>query len=138
MDNDMNDAWAELAHQATGRFEPTPIYDPECDTLTLFISDELSELQRIDRYLTLYRSLRTGEVTGCMVWNVRSRLMATVRDFNLGIEADSITLGLLLLAVPLADVAPDDWAGRPPGQVYRELIEPLSHVAGHIRIGVGS
>ena len=36
----------------------------------------------------------------------------------------------------LAEVAPDDWSARPPSRVYREVLEPLSHVAGHIRIGV--
>jgi hypothetical protein len=132
-DDDLIWTWEDLKAAHTGEFVVSPFYDPDTDTLTVYIRDEPSCRERIDRYLTVYREFQTGEVTGCDIKHVRRKLLATVRLFNIGIEPESLTLGVLLLAIPLADVPAEEWAQRPPSRVYRELVQPLTSAAGSMR-----
>jgi hypothetical protein len=132
--DDMIGDWADLAALATGRFEPTPFYDEEGDSLTLFVSDEESYGQDVHPYVMLYRSRHTGAVTGCHLRSVRRRLVTAMRSFHVGLDPDSITLGLLLLAVPMAEEAGS--GGTPADADYRAAILPLSQAAGGMRVRI--
>ncbi len=82
----------------------------------------------------LYRSLHTGAVTGCHLRCVRRRLVTAMRSFHVGLDPDSITLGLLLLAVPMA--VETGSGGAPPDADYRAAVLPLSRAAGGMRVRI--
>jgi hypothetical protein len=125
-------SWDNLKGAEVGPFRPTPHYDPDSDTLSLFVSDDESYRERIDKLLTVYRSFRTREVVGCHVKHVR-RILDTVHMFKLGIESRRIKIGLLLLGLPLASGA----SGLIfEGRNYEEIIRPITEHAGAEEITV--
>jgi hypothetical protein len=119
---------AELRKLKVGRFRPKPHYDPETDTLTLFVAPDEARRERVDKFLTVYRALGSNAVVGCHVKDVRSVLLKNVKAMHLGIEAKDITLSLLLYTAPLAS------DGGVASRVYREMLAPLSRIAGKVRI----
>lgn len=124
--------WDNLMDGPPGSFAPTPHYDPDSDSLSLFIAEDESYRERIDKLLTVYRSFRTREVVGCHVKHVR-RILDTVNAFHLGIQSRQIKIGLLLMGLPLS--------GGPEEQVmnsttYREIIRPIAERAGSEEITV--
>lgn len=118
--------WNELAQQPPGPFKPEPHYDADSDTLSLFIRDDESYRERVDTLLTIYRSIATRDVVGCHIKHVH-RILKTVNAFNLGVTAGGITIGMILLGLPLVE-------GQEPvvrGTHYLEVVEPITREAGH-------
>jgi len=111
-----------------GAFKAKPHYDPETDTLTLFVAPDEAWREPIDRFLTIYRAQRTNAVVGCHVKDVRRVHLKNIEAMHLGIEARNITLSLLLYTMPLAT------DGRVAWRRYREVLDPLSRVAGKVRV----
>ena len=121
--------WDNLKSKPVGRFETTPHYDPDSDSLTVFIDDTPSFRERIDRRLTVYRSMETKQVIGCQIKQVKA-VMATINAFHLGIEADGVTIGLLLLSLP--QVGAGTWSIQIDR--YREVVRPITERVGGARI----
>jgi hypothetical protein len=125
--------WEELGQRAPGAFKPKPFYDPDCDSLTLFVADDESERERIDRYLTVYRSLKTGAIVGCHVKYVK-KVLETVQAFHIGIETREMTFGLLLLGVPMAELRERAQPPKYESRVYQEVLSPLAKALGATRL----
>ncbi len=128
--------WADLAAAGTGRFEPYPYYDAETDSLTYFCSDQESYGDPVHHHLLLYRSFQDGTVTGCHLSHVRRCLVAAVRSFQAGEAPNLITLGLLLLAVPMSEAEAAEPESRLSSRDYRAAILPLARAAGSLRIRI--
>lgn len=131
----MSDGWSRLARAAAkGTFKPVPYYDAETDTLTLFISDAESSRERVDPYLTVYRSIKTNAVVGCHIKQVKKTLLKRLQALRLGVEASDLTLSLLLYVMPHAGAA-QQGARRPVASSrYAEVARPLARVASKVRI----
>jgi len=125
-------SWDSLMDASPDAFSPTPHYDPDSDSLSIFISDDESFRERIDELLTVYRSFRTKEVVGCHVKHVR-KILDTVHTFQLGIESRTIKIGLLLMGLPLTKTA-DHVVHK--DATYREIIRPIAEGAGAKEIAV--
>lgn len=118
--------WETLNDATPGEFRPgTPHYDADSDSLTIFIADDESYREHIDRLLTVYRSNRSKEVVGCHIKNV-TRIAATVHAFHVGIESRQVTIGLLLLGIPLTGESTPVIEMRR----YREIVQPIAEQAG--------
>lgn len=127
--------WSELTKQAPERFKPRPYYDADSDSVTLFITDEESYRERIDGYLTVYRSLKSNDVVGCHVKCVK-KMLATVQAFDVDIETSKLSLGLLLLAVPWAELQDQEEPLRFHSRVYREAVTALAKSAESTRVKI--
>ena len=122
--------WDELESLPIGKFETVPHYDPDSDTLSIFIDDDNSFRERIDRRLTVYRSMQTKKVVGCQIKHV-SKIMSTIDGFHLGIESQGVTIGLLLMGIPLSD---DDETARVQIIRYREVVRPIVERVGSTKV----
>ena len=120
--------WEGITELPRGEFQPTPSYNPDTDTLTLFIADEDYKRERVDRYLTVYKSLESGKVIGCHIKNIVSSLLKDVEAMHLGVKSEDVTLSLVLSTIPIA--AGDEV----PTLVYQELVRPLSPFGEHVRL----
>ena len=117
--------WDDLKGAPTGRFESTAHYDHDSDSLTVFISDDESYRERVDPRLTVYRSMKTNSVVGCQIKNVK-RILSTAKAFNIGVTSHDITIGILLMALPLSDSD----SRSIEGLRYTEIIKPIAAQAG--------
>lgn len=124
--------WDALGSFQPGPFKSVPYYDALNDCLTLYISDAESYRERIDRYLTVYRAIEDGKIVGCHVKYVK-KLLEAVHAIRIGVKTETMTLGLLLLAVPLVEIDETDEI-RVRTRKYREVLEPLSQVAGATKL----
>lgn len=59
--------WDELPFRAMGKFRQSVVYCPDSDSATLFVSDDECFRERVDRLLTLYRSIKTRNIVGCHI-----------------------------------------------------------------------
>lgn len=131
----MTDEWSKLARAAgKGSFKPVPFYDAETDTLTLFISDAESTRERIDPYLTVYRSIRTNAVVGCHIKQVKKTLLKRVQSLRLGIETADLTLSLLLYVMPHAGAEGAGTRRPVESRRYAEVAKPLARIASKVRL----
>ncbi len=73
-----------LAHdRQSSRFDETPIYQPDDDSLICFIRDEKCYRKRLNGLLTLYLSSANHELVGCKIKGVkRIRRMMEVLDIR--------------------------------------------------------
>ncbi len=124
-----NRNWSEMGSTQASHFEPHPYYDEESDAFTLYIAEDESKRERIDRFLTLYRSIETGELVGCHLKDVK-KVLSTFQAYNIGIKTESITLGLLLLAVPWTELQEQEEPIRMHVMEYSEIAK----VAGDVKI----
>jgi len=124
--------WESLMDASPAAFSPTPHYDPDSDSLSIFVSDDESFRERIDELLTVYRSFRTKEVVGCHVKHVR-KILDTVHMFQLGIESRTITIGLILMGLR---VTTEGDQAVVKNATYREIIRPIAEGVGGTEIEV--
>lgn len=126
-------SWSDLGDHASGDFEPRPFYDGTSDCVTLFVSPDESYRERVDHFLTVYRSVKTNEVVGCHIKDVR-KVLDVVRAFNIGIQTSGVTIGLLLLGVPCAGEEPGTGPITVHSRNYLEIVEPLTRIAGATKV----
>ena len=93
--------WKDLPKGTSGKFEPKPYYDPNDDSITFYFCDDESYRERVDDFLTVYRSCKTEEVVGCHLKNI-SKILDTVRALKIGLVSKDWTMGLLVLGAPWA------------------------------------
>jgi hypothetical protein len=95
-------------------FEPRPHYSVEGDSLTFFFKNESYHGERIDDFLTVYRSLETNGLVGCQIKGL-PKTLAILGDFGLTISDGQMQLALIFIAC---------MAASPKGEskeCYREL-----------------
>lgn len=117
--------WDEIESSPIGRFETQPHYDHDSDSLSVFVNDDESYRQRIDKMLSVYRSIKTNEVVGIQIKHVQ-KIMETVDAFNVGVTSGNVTIGLLLMGLELSTA--DEPKIR--SHEYREFIRPIAACVG--------
>lgn len=122
-------SWEDLAAVDTGKFEVHPHYDSDSDTLSIFIAEDESFRERIDARLTVYRSLATKQVVGCHIKHVKA-ILDTVQEFNLDVSSGGVTIGILLMGLPLTDGCEP----RVLNANYRQMVRPITERAGRVRV----
>ncbi len=78
-------------------FKARPIYSPDGDFITIYLSDEDSYAERVDELLTVYLSVETNSLVGCKIKGVR-RLLKTLGDFGVIVHDKSLSVNLLIIA----------------------------------------
>jgi hypothetical protein len=78
-------------------FKPRPIYSPDGDFITIYLSDEDSYAKRVDELLTVYLSVRTNSLVGCKIKGVQ-RLLKTLGDFGVSVHDRKLNVNLLFIA----------------------------------------
>jgi hypothetical protein len=87
-------------------FTPKPYYSADGDSLTFYFKDAESYGERVDNFLTVYRSTATGELVGCQVKGLEKALKL-LGDFGLFIRDGSIMLGMIFIACMAASPGPE-------------------------------
>ena len=62
-------------------FEAKPRYIPQGDMIVFFFDEAESYAERVDHCLTVYRSFKTNQLTGCKVKGVK-RTLGVAGDFE--------------------------------------------------------
>lgn len=86
-------------------FTPRPFYSVEGDSLTFYFEDEASYRERVDDFLTLYRSIKTEKLVGCQVKGL-PKALKLLGDFGLVIQDQSVRLGMIFIACMAASPEP--------------------------------
>jgi hypothetical protein len=88
-------------------FTPKPHYSAEGDSLTFYFKSEESYGERVDDFLTVYKSMNTGELVGCQVKGV-VKALELLGDFGLLIHdrSSSVLLGMIFMACMAASPSP--------------------------------
>jgi hypothetical protein len=82
-----------------GQFKPVPHYSPEGDSLTFYFRDDESFAERIDDFLTVYKSIDSNELVGCQVKGLPAALKL-LGDFGLHFwQGEKLKLSLLFMAI---------------------------------------
>ena len=79
------------------RFVAKPYYSSVGDSMTFYFKDEASYAARVDEFLTVYLSIKSGEMVGCQVKGV-ARILKILGEFGCVIEARSVKLGMFFMA----------------------------------------
>lgn len=77
------------------RFEPFASYNPDGDCIHFFISDRKYYGKRVDDFLTLYLDMKTDEIVGSVIKNVRclcKMLSEGCRSISFIVENDKVQL----------------------------------------------
>jgi hypothetical protein len=88
-------------------FTPKPFYSADGDSLTFYFKDEESYGERVDDFLTVYKSMQTGDLVGCQVKGV-VKALELLGDFGLFIHdrSSSVLLGMIFMACMAASPSP--------------------------------
>ncbi len=89
-----------LAGRRCADFNPRPMYFQDGDYVTYFFKDEIAEENRVDELLTVYRSIKTGEMVGCKIKGVR-RILQMLGRFGVVIQDEHNVLGILFVGAAL-------------------------------------
>lgn len=95
-------------------FSVKPYYEPDCDSLILYVRNEPSYARRLNSLLTLFLSAEDHSLVGCEVKGVQ-RLLRLAGEFGVLVRDKKIRLGILLafaLAEPPEDPALDEYESR--------------------------
>ena len=87
-------------------FTPRPFYSVEGDSLTFYFKDEESYRERVDDFLTVYKSVKSDKLVGCQIKGL-PRALKLLGDFGLVIEDDSVRLGMIFIACMAATPEPE-------------------------------
>ena len=91
------DLMTYLEGRESAGFEPHPYYSPDGDFLTFFFRDDDHYAERVDELLTVYLSMKDGELVGCKIKGVR-RILDTLDKFGVEIEDGGLLLSFLFLS----------------------------------------
>ncbi len=78
-------------------FAPRPFYSVEGDSLTFYFKDEPSYRERVDDFLTVYKSIATEKLVGCQIKGL-PKALKLLGDFGLVIQDKSVRLGMIFIA----------------------------------------
>jgi hypothetical protein len=96
-------------HEPHG-FKPKPHYSTDGDSLVFYFKDEESYGERVDNFLTVYRSIETDSLVGCQIKGLPAALKL-LGDFGLFIEERSkdkaVRLGMIFMACMAATPSPE-------------------------------
>lgn len=106
-------------------FTPKPHYSADGDSLTFYFKNEESYGERVDNFLTVYRSITTGDLVGCQVKGLEKALKL-LGDFGLFIRDESVLLGMIFIACMAAN--------PPPKRETKERYLELGRMANNISI----
>jgi hypothetical protein len=87
------------------QFRAEPFYCAESDSLTFYLKDERYYGERIDDFLTVYRSMSDHGLIGCQVKGLPTAL-ETLGNFGLTIDDKKIKLSMIFLALSAVTQAP--------------------------------
>lgn len=79
-------------------FEPCAYYDPDGDCFEFVISNEAFYAKRLDNWVTVYYSQRTGEVIGSLTKSIQ-KLMKRFSTLAVFIDGDEIALVHILVGL---------------------------------------
>lgn len=77
-------------------FFPKPIYSADGDSLTFYFKNEESYAERVDDFLTVYRSIDNDGLIGCQIKGLPATLKL-MGDFGLHITDGKVQLSMLFL-----------------------------------------
>ena len=86
-------------------FTPRPFYSVEGDSLTFYFEDEESYRERVDDFLTLYKSIKSDKLVGCQIKGL-PKALKLLGDFGLVIEDKTVRLGMIFMACMAASPKP--------------------------------
>ena len=79
-------------------FTPRPFYSVEGDSLTFYFKDEQSYGERVDDFLTVYKSIKSDKLVGCQIKGL-PRALKLLGDFGLIFTEDgSVRLAMIFMA----------------------------------------
>ena len=104
-------------------FAPRPFYSVEGDSLTFYFKDEESYRERVDDFLTVYKSIKSDKLVGCQIKGL-PRALKLLGDFGLFIEDGPIRLSMIFIAC---------MAATPEAEAKKRYVE-LGKVAGKASI----
>lgn len=90
-----DDLMSYLEGREAAGFEPHPYYSADGDFLTFFFRGDDHYEERIDKLLTVYRSMENDELVGWKIKGVR-HILDTLGKF--GIEGDGVRMNFLFLS----------------------------------------
>ena len=87
-------------------FARRPFYSVEGDSLTFYFKDEESYRERVDDFLTVYKSIKSDKLVGCQIKGL-PKALKLLGDFGLFfIEDGSLRLGMIFMACMAASPQP--------------------------------
>ena len=110
-----------LAGLGRSRFTPKPWYNSAGDFVEFHFNDQEYHAERIDSFLTIYRSFESKEVVGFKLVSVKAIVQASEK-YNLPPTRFSHLLCALMLGVGDPEI-PEPYALRDRWDLYRDLIE---------------
>lgn len=116
--------------ESAEQFKPYAYYGEEEDALTFFFRDEQDYAKRLNKRVTVYLSTETGDLTGCLIKNVR-QVLEDIGWFDVQIDHGRVNLKMLFLA--LRGTFAEQTEGR---TLYRELGKRVSAAGEEISIKV--
>src|SRR5437867_7554506 len=85
-------------------FTARPFYSVEGDSLTFYFKDEESYRERVDDFLTVYKSIKSRKLVGCQIKGV-PKALKLLGDFGLIlIEDGSVRLSMIFMACMAASL----------------------------------
>ena len=79
-------------------FTARPLYSVEGDSLTFYFKDDESYRERVDDFLTVYKSIKSDKLVGCQIKGL-PRALKLLGDFGLFfIEDGSVRLSMIFMA----------------------------------------
>ena len=111
-------------------FTPRPFYSVEGDSLTFYLKDEESYRERVDDFLTVYKSVKNEKLVGCQIKGL-PKAIKLLGDFGLFfIEDGSVRLGMIFIACMAA--CPEPLAReqyRKLGKIAKQASIPAKELA---------
>lgn len=118
----MNDpVFKKLLDQASEPFRASAYYDPSGDCIEFFLSNEPFEAKRLDKWVTVYFGLATGEVVGSLIKDVHC-LLAKYPGLNIEIDGGKVKIAHMLRAPAWS--TGDDVARK----TYKDIIDRVDSV----------
>jgi hypothetical protein len=91
----------EVKNLKAGQFQPRAYYAPEGDSLSFYFKRNESYGERIDNFLTVFKSFESHELTGCQVKGLPHAL-AILGNFGIDFyQGGRLKLSLLFMAFGL-------------------------------------
>jgi hypothetical protein len=99
-------------------FKAEPYYSAEGDSLTFYFKPDRSYGERIDDFLTVYRSMSDDGLVGCQIKGL-PRALELLGSFGIKICDGKLTLGMIFIACMAETTEPD------AKDCYRELADKV-------------
>ena len=109
-------------------FTPRPFYSVEGDSLTFYFNDEESYRERLDDFLTVYKSIKSNKLVGCQIKGLPQALKL-LGDFGLTIQDEAVRLSMIFIACMAVNPKPaSKQCYQELGRVARETTIPAKEL----------